>query len=356
MSVAAYTYRGIDITGDARYFVNGYFREQAITGQQRFAGEIADRLPRHLPRLTELRASTRAQQSRALQWIELQSKVPRKVGTGLLISLTGRTPVRATRQLVTVFDMFPLTHPEWYSRQFRLVHGNLLRHHFRHADGLIVISEPVREAVTALVDPGTPVVVAACAPSKHVLTPEPNYAPDTPYFLTVGSLEPRKNLPRLISAYGLLDPRVRAATPLLVAGGGGVAGIFAQTGIADSVIPEGVRFLGRVTDNELSALYRNATAFVSASLDEGFGLPLIEAAQITNGVLVLSDIPIYRWVMGAAPAQYFDPMEIESIAGGLSAALRLTADTESLRALAAKFSWDESARVVAELARQISAN
>jgi glycosyltransferase involved in cell wall biosynthesis len=322
-----------------------------VTGQQRFALEIANRLPGLLPDLTELRASVRAEPSRTRQWIELQMKVPRRIGDGLLISLTARTPMRVARQIVTIHDLFPLTHPEWYSRKYRPVHRRLLLHHLKHADGIVVVSKPVRDAVVALVSPGTPVVVAPNAPSAALVAPDLNRAPAASYFLAVGSLEPRKNLGRLISAYGLLNAKVRADTSLLIAGGS--AGIYGRTDVGGAEIPDGVKFLGRVTDSELAALYHGATAFVSVSLDEGFGLPLVEAAQITNGVMVVSDIPTYRWVMGSTPALYVDPTAIESIANGLTAALTATADIDALRALAHRFNWDSSAQAVADLARAV---
>ncbi len=344
--------QGVKITAGPKYFVNGYFRDQVVTGQQRFAVEIANRLPEHLPDLVELQASAWAKRSRIRQWIELQANVPRRASDGLLISLTGRTPVRAMNQIVTIFDLFPITHPEWYSRQFSFIHSQLLRHHFKHAAGIIVISEPVRDAVSTLARTGMPITVAPCAPSTVLATPDAGVALESSYFLTVGSLEPRKNLRRLIAAYGLLHPRVRVETPLLIAGAQGVAGIFAHSAIADREIPKGVRFLGRVTDAELAALYRDATAFVSASLEEGFGLPVIEAAQTTNGVMVLSDIPTYRWVMGSTPAIYVDPLAIDSIADGLTAALTSAADIYSLRALAERFSWVSSSRAVADLAEE----
>ncbi|WP_431235196.1 glycosyltransferase family 4 protein [Mycolicibacterium psychrotolerans] len=256
---------------------------------------------------------------------------------------------------MTIYDLFPLTNPEWYSREFSLLHRRLLLHNATHADGIIVTSEPVRIAVAALARPGIPIVVAPAAPSLNFGDPPENIAATTsPYFLAVGSIEPRKNLRRLLDAYGALDANVRAGVPLLIVGDR--TAIFASAGIEDAPPPAGVRFLGRVTDAELAALYRDATVFVSPSLDEGFGIPLVEAAQITNGVMVVSDIPVYRWVMGTTPAIYVDPLDVESIASGLQAALSATADVEALRALARRFNWDESAQTIAALARELSAN
>jgi glycosyltransferase involved in cell wall biosynthesis len=335
-------------------FVNGYFRNQPITGQQRFAAEIADRLPNILPDVAELRPSRFASHSRGRQWIELQTSLPHRVGNGLLISLTSRTPWRGVRQLVSIYDLFPLTNPEWYSRQYSALHRRLLLHNVKHAEGIIVTSEPVRDAVAALARPGTPIAVAPAAPTVGLAEPVESGAGTTStYFLAVGSIEPRKNLRRLLAAYGTLDAKIRAEAPLLIVGDR--SAIFASAGVDDAPLPDGVQFMGRVTDSELAALYRDATAFVSTSLDEGFGIPLVEAAQTTKGVMVLSDIPVYRWVMGTTPAIYVDPVDVESIASGLETALTATADVEALRALARRFSWDASAQTIADLARGLSA-
>ncbi|MGV0618017.1 glycosyltransferase family 1 protein [Mycolicibacterium elephantis] len=333
-------------------FLNGYFRVQSVTGQQRFATEIADRLPALLPGIVELKPSPRVHDSRVLQWVELQTRIPRLIRDRLLISLTARTPARVARHIVTIHDLFVLTHPEWYSRGYGTAHRQLLLHHVRHAEGIIVPSEPVRAAVSELVRPGTPIVIAPNAPSLEFLVSAPVITlPRARYFLVVASLDPRKNLRRLIQAYGLLAPDVRHNVPLLIVGES--AAVFSHHGLSQANLPSGVKLLGRVPDRDLAALYRGATVFVSVSLDEGFGLPIVEAAQSIHGVLVVSDIPAHRWVIGSAPALYVDAMDVESISDGLRVALETTPDTDAVRGIARKFNWDKSAVAVAELAREI---
>ena len=78
---------------------------------------------------------------------------------------------------------------------------------------------------------------------------------------------------------------------------------------------------GYVSDEELGELYRNAYAVVLVSLAEGFGLPLVEAAACGTPHLVVSDIPVFRWICGDA-AHYVDPLEVDSIADGLRQVLR----------------------------------
>lgn len=127
---------------------------------------------------------------------------------------------------------------------------------------------------------------------------------DQPYILFVGSREPRKNLSRLIKAWQPLAKDYQ----LLIAG---------ENAWDDSqkLQQSNLRFLGRVSDLELATLYHYAEVFAYPSLDEGFGLPILEA--FAHGVPVLSsDIPAIREVAGNA-AELVDPENIEAISEGL---------------------------------------
>jgi glycosyltransferase involved in cell wall biosynthesis len=333
--------------------VNGYFRSQVVSGQQRYAREIADRLPELVPGLEELRphASSR---SRYTQWLELQLRVPLQARRSTLVSLTSRVPVLPGRQVVTVHDLFPLTHPEWFTPTYAALHRRLLRHHLDHAAGFVTVSEPVADELRAELHRAVPVVVAPNAATADVASPGRSELVTPPtYFLAVGNLEPRKNLPRLLGAYGLLDADVREAYPLLVVGQEAAA-FRAEPSLA-AAMPSGVELLGRVSDVDLAALYRSATAYVSVSLAEGFGIPVVEAASAGTGHLVLSDLAVYRWVVGTDDAIFVDPLSEESIADGLLAATGTHSEQGSPRTIADRFSWETSARSVAELCLAIDA-
>lgn len=118
--------------------------------------------------------------------------------------------------------------------------------------------------------------------------------------------------------------------------------------------PEAIEFLGGVSDEEYTALLSNATALISASLDEGFGIPLIESLALGTPV-ACSDIDVFREV-GGDSAVYFDPRSPDDIA---RAVLSLEDDTlwnqlsSSAPDQAAKFTWEESARRLLELARSM---
>lgn len=97
------------------------------------------------------------------------------------------------------------------------------------------------------------------------------------YFLTVGTLEPRKNLKTLIAAYSRLSSTTRTSFPLVVVGnkGWGNLGLPAST---DQLVQEGsLRFIGGVHDSQLRSLYEGALALLYPSIYEGFGMPAVEA-------------------------------------------------------------------------------
>ena len=159
------------------------------------------------------------------------------------------------------------------------------------------------------------------------------------YFFAVGNRDPRKNLVRLIEAYGQLSPQERRAHPLLVAGGG--ASISRSE---KRTWPDGAVDAGYVTDEELAQLYRGARSVVFVSKAEGFGLPIVEAAAAGARSLLLSDIDVFRWICGPH-ARYVNPSSTTDIRDGLRAEIDHPQQQElNLE----RFDWDVSASVISD--------
>lgn len=331
--------------------VNGYFRSQPITGQQRYATEVADRLLALDPAIVEIQPPRRAS-NRYTQWAALQVAPRLNPRVSTLVSLTARTPAFARNHLVTIHDLFPITNPEWFAPAYARLHAHLLRHHLRTAAGVAVVSEPIAAEVRTLARPGLPVVLAPNAPAALFASgvQPADHPPSLParYFLTVGSLEPRKNLGRLIRAYGQLPASIRADYPLLMVGGSAAA--FRALPDLETGLPDGVQLLGRVPDSDLVELYAHASALISVSLAEGFGIPVVEYASVASGCLVLSDIPSYRWTSADGNPVWVDPASAESIADGLLRATTQKFDPAVTRRVAARFRWEDSAQRIHELA------
>jgi alpha-1,3-rhamnosyl/mannosyltransferase len=138
-----------------------------------------------------------------------------------------------------------------------------------------------------------------------------------PYLLTVGTLEPRKNLDRLVQAFSLARPQLPEPWPLVIVGptGWGHGGRPQET--------DGVVFTGSVPDAALSALYRGARAFAYVPLTEGYGLPPLEAMRMGTPSLVSTEVPSVHDLgeTDPPPARTVDPLDVDDMVAGLVAVL-----------------------------------
>jgi glycosyltransferase involved in cell wall biosynthesis len=191
-------------------------------------------------------------------------------------------------------------------------------------------------------------------PRKQVRATVKRYGLADRYLVHVGTIEPRKNLTRLVEALQLLHEQ-GLTIPLVVVGGKGwlYEGFFQR--LEELEIRDRVHLPGYVADADLPALYQGATAAVVPSVYEGFGLPVLEAMACGTPVLAsdVSSLP----ELGGDAARYFDPYSTEDIA----AAIRTVWSGDELRvemsqaglAQAAKFSWAQAAAETRSLYRRL---
>jgi glycosyltransferase involved in cell wall biosynthesis len=175
----------------------------------------------------------------------------------------------------------------------------------------------------------------------------------TPYVLVTGTLEPRKNLPRLIEAFAGLPEADRGDWMLLLAGGQGWQTDPTLAGIAQH--GDFVRALGFVEEADLPALYRGAGLFCYPSLYEGFGIPVLEAMQ--SGTAVLTSSVSSMPEVGGDAVLYADPRDIGDIRRVL-AGLLTDPDARARCAAAgpgraALFDWDRTAAIVLEALEEL---
>lgn len=176
------------------------------------------------------------------------------------------------------------------------------------------------------------------------------------YVLAVGSLEPRKNLERLVSAHAALPDELRAAHPLVVAGGGGWRNADLGRALDDAESRGDVHRLGRVSRDDLATLYRGAALFAYPSLAEGFGLPVVEAMACGTAV-VTSNVSSLPEAAGDA-ARLVDPEDDTALRRALEDLLE---DDGARAELAAKglervreLSWRRTAEEIVELAEELA--
>ena len=174
---------------------------------------------------------------------------------------------------------------------------------------------------------------------------------DRPYFLFVGTLEPRKNLRRLLEAYASLDEIVRKQSLLVIAGGKGWGNVDLVSLVHSLDLSDAVRLTGYVSEEKLSTLYAHARFLTMPSLYEGFGLPLVEAMSFGVPVLTSSCSSLPE-VAGDAGI-LVDPHNTNSIASGLLQMLKDDALRNELadraKENAARFSWINAAREAMEV-------
>jgi glycosyltransferase involved in cell wall biosynthesis len=245
---------------------------------------------------------------------------------------TQRAPVCSPVPLVVTFhDLAVLRHPETFNRWTREYSRRALPRVARAATRVIAVSEFTKRELLELLDvPEEKVRVIPNAVGEP-FTAE-GEAAEGDYVLAVSTLEPRKNLPRLVEGYR----RARLnCLPLLVAGPEGWGGV--------RIEGDGVHWLGEVRDEELARLYRGARCVAYVSLYEGFGLPVLEAMACGTPV-VAGRTGALEEVSGNV-AVLVDPLDPDAIAAGLNEAIDRREDLRE-RGLerAQAFDWRDVAR------------
>lgn len=267
--------------------------------------------------------------------------------------------------VITVHDLNFLYFPQFLTAESRRYYNDQIAWAVTRADHILAVSETTRADLMCLLGvPAEKVTVTyeGVGPAFRPLPPErveetlAHYGLQRGYLLFVGTVEPRKNLSGLFTAYRLLLDRGEFPGPLVIAGSRGWLYDEIDRQVEALHLQKYIRFLSYVPDADLPPLYNGAALLVMPSFYEGFGLPVLEAMACGTPVLI-SDRGSLPEVAGDA-AVVVNPEDPEEIAAGI---VRLLGDPQlrsRLRerglARASRFSWADTARCTLQVYRRIT--
>jgi len=289
-------------------------------------------------------------------WHRLRLPIPVETFTGPLDLFYSPNFVlpptrRSTRTLLTVHDLSFIHYPDHFVPKLVRYLNEVVPRSLRRADHVLADSRSTRDDLVHYMGVASERITVVYCGVDPRFQPMPASDEDErirqryglnehPYILTVGTLQPRKNLQRLIQAYAVL----KTDAQLLLAGGPGW--LYQDILEEAAQYPDRVRVLGYVEDGHLPALYRGARVFTFPSLYEGFGIPVLEAMACGTPV-VCSKASSLPEVAGDA-ALLVDPKDVEALSDALARALEDEALREKMieKGLdqAGRFSWDSAAR------------
>lgn len=278
----------------------------------------------------------------------------RRLELDLLHCPSALVPLRAPVPLVvTINDLMVLEHPEWFTRANRLQHRLVLGPALRRAACVLTPSEYTRDRVCERfgIDPARVVVAPYGIDGRFTPGPAPErllerLGVDGPYVLSVGTLQPRKNVEAAVRAF---ERVVAAGAPhrLVVVGARGWLDSSLLALLGSSGLAERILVTGRLSDEELIGLYRGTDCFVFPSRYEGFGFPPLEA-MACGAPVVSSDRTSLPEMLGDA-AMLVDPDDVDALERALAEVLgsferRRDLSTSGL-ARSARFTWSRCAEL-----------
>lgn len=320
-----------------------------LTGVQRYIYEL---LAKWTDRVDKVSPSLAISGMKGHAWE--QAVLPARLKGRLLFSPSNTGPLMVERQVVTVHDVVPLDHPEWLNPRFASWYRFLLPKLVKRARLVVAISEFTkarlvdRTGISAekvmVVPNGVDGRFRPEAAASVVDVAEQLQLPTRHYILSLGSLEPRKNLSNLIKGWAAAQVHLPDDIWLVIAGVKGKSLVFRDVNGLDRLPPR-VFLAGHVPDDLLPSLYASAIAFAYLSVYEGFGLPPLEAMASGTPALTGNRTALLEVVGDAALT--VNPYDVEAIADGLQ---RLVEDTTLRNALRMRglersqaLTWDRTA-------------
>jgi glycosyltransferase involved in cell wall biosynthesis len=272
---------------------------------------------------------------------------------------------REAKTILTIHDLIPIVHPEWFNNPstIRFFEKNL-RESAKCVDKIIAVSHCTKRDIIKFYDiEEEKIEVIHLAPSSIFKNTQNCNFPfkkdvpkivsyNRPYFLSVATLEPRKNLVRTIKAFELFrDSEKNLESALLLVGKSGWKNEELLKTYTNSRYKDSIFFTGYLSDEALISVYQDALAFIYPSLYEGFGLPVLEA--MSSGVPVITSNNSSLAEIAVDAALCCDPYSVEEIAVSMARIAKSQTLRQNLAALGIqrsnKFSWKKTAQETANV-------
>jgi glycosyltransferase involved in cell wall biosynthesis len=270
------------------------------------------------------------------------------------------------RNILTIHDLSLQLHPEYHEARLVRRARRRLPLMIRSAALIIAVSQSMKREICEHLKIKPELVVVTPEAPRRSFKPLPvaetaavreRLGIEADFILTVGTIEPRKNLLTLVRALDQILRTTSLRPQLVIAGGEGWLMNELYSFIKSSGVGKSVRFVGYTADEDLRALYSSCCVCVYPSLYEGFGLPPLEA-MACGAPVITSRIPAIVETVGDA-AVLFDPLSVDELASSL---VQLWTDEGQRDQLsraglkrAAEFTWEQTARLTLDIYRQVSA-
>ena len=266
--------------------------------------------------------------------------------------------LKRARSVYTLYDLSFLEEPAWTSEQNRIGCFSGVFRASTHADFVVAISEYSRRHFLKMFPHFAPERVSVVYPASRFASVSADGSPGrftqlapNGFWLSVGTIEPRKNHGRLLDAYRILKAKGAATMPLVLVGGKGWLMEHFDTLMTGLEPGRDVILPGYASDSELHWLFSNCFGFIYPSLFEGFGMPVLEA--LTCGAPVLCSNSSSLPEAAGDGALLFDPLDTNGIVAAMESLLRRPTLRDTLRSSgsehAKRFSWAASAARVREI-------
>lgn len=338
----------------AMIVVNARFLTQQLTGVQRYAFEICKRLPKKIENrqlifvVPNVKIINKFDEDIELVtigslkgqlWEQISLPVFLKNNNNpLLINFVGVAPVFYKHKIMVLHDLAFKHHQEWFNFYFKTIYNLLIPISIRNSKTLVTVSNYVKEDINKTYNhkkENIKVIYNASSTKFRNIGLERKKI-----ILVVSSIDPRKNLKRVIEAFNSFESDYK----LIIVGKKHKT--FSNLGLREEILNDNIIFTGYLSDRELLKMYNNAEIFIYASLFEGFGIPPLEAQACGCACIVSNTTSLPEIYQDSV--QYCDPYSVESIKNQM---INLMNDSTLRNQLSNKgienvklFSWEKSTK------------